>query len=58
MDLVSLRGVDSDLEGDPTPRLPFVEVATGLLGQGLSSGVDIASRVRRRRKGYVPFKCL
>ncbi|HKP87239.1 MAG TPA: transketolase, partial [Blastocatellia bacterium] len=27
-----------DLEGHPTPRLPWVEVATGSLGQGLSCG--------------------
>src|SRR5262249_55418638 len=30
------------LEGHPTPRLPFVEVATGSLGQGLSCGVGMA----------------
>src|SRR3989442_2277215 len=34
-DLVQLRQIDSDLEGHPTPRLPFVDVATGSLGQGL-----------------------
>src|SRR5215469_18721269 len=27
--LLTLRKVDSDLEGHPTPRLPFVDVATG-----------------------------
>src|SRR5260370_36122380 len=32
-DLVQLRQIDSDLEGHPTPRLPFVDVATGSLGQ-------------------------
>ncbi|KAK7605379.1 hypothetical protein V9T40_007237 [Parthenolecanium corni] len=35
-DLLKLRKVDSDLEGHPTPRLNFVDVATGSLGQGLS----------------------
>ena len=40
--LLTLRKIDSDLEGHPTPRLPFVDVATGSLGQGLSAGVGIA----------------
>jgi len=31
--LNDLRKVDCDLEGHPTPRLPFVDVATGSLGQ-------------------------
>ena len=41
-ELLSLRKIDSDLEGHPTPRLPFVDVATGSLGQGLSAGVGMA----------------
>src|SRR5438309_7502748 len=40
--LLTLRQIDSDLEGHPTPRLPFVDAATGSLGQGLSVGVGIA----------------
>lgn len=40
--LKTLRKFDSDLEGHPTPRLPWVEVATGSLGQGLSCGVGMA----------------
>ncbi|XP_050313724.1 transketolase-like protein 2 [Anthonomus grandis grandis] len=35
-DLLNLRKVDSDLEGHPTPRLNFIDVGTGSLGQGLS----------------------
>src|SRR5690606_33043403 len=31
--LLTLRETDSDLEGHPTPKLPFVDVATGSLGQ-------------------------
>ena len=31
-DLLKLRTLTSDLEGHPTPRLPFVDVATGSLG--------------------------
>ncbi len=41
-ELLTLRRIDSDLEGHPTPRLPFVDVATGSLGQGLSAGVGMA----------------
>ncbi len=41
-DLLKLRQLGSDLEGHPTPRLPFVDVATGSLGQGLSVGVGMA----------------
>lgn len=31
-DLLTLRKIDSDLEGHPTPKLPYVDVATGSLG--------------------------
>jgi transketolase len=41
-ELLTLRKIDSDLEGHPTPRLPFVDVATGSLGQGLSVATGIA----------------
>ncbi|MEW6246241.1 MAG: transketolase [Nitrospirota bacterium] len=41
-ELLKLRTLTSDLEGHPTPRLPFVDVATGSLGQGLSAGVGMA----------------
>lgn len=40
--LLTLRKLSSDLEGHPTPRLPFVDAATGSLGQGLSVGLGIA----------------
>src|SRR5437762_11221217 len=45
-DLTSLRELTSDLEGHPTPRLPFVDFATGSLGQGLSVGVGLARGAR------------
>ncbi len=45
-DLLKLRQLGSDLEGHPTPRLPFVDVATGSLGQGLSVGVGMALAAR------------
>jgi transketolase len=41
-ELIKLRTLASDLEGHPTPRLPFVDVATGSLGQGLAAGVGMA----------------
>src|SRR5580700_6941147 len=44
--LLTLRQLDSDLEGHPTPRLPFVDAATGSLGQGLSVGLGIAINAR------------
>jgi len=49
--LLTLRKIDSDLEGHPTPRLPFVEVATGSLGQGLSAGIGIALEAGNLRHG-------
>ncbi len=51
-DLLNLRKIDSDLEGHPTPRLPFVDVATGSLGQGLCAGVGIALNARRIASDY------
>merc|ERR1712088_699658 len=41
-ELLKLRTIDSDLEGHPTPRLNFVDVATGSLGQGLSIAAGMA----------------
>ncbi|XP_066285499.1 transketolase-like [Branchiostoma lanceolatum] len=41
-DLLNLRKIDSDLEGHPTPRLNFIDVGTGSLGQGLSVACGMA----------------
>ncbi|MFE5394584.1 transketolase [Streptomyces sp. NPDC056568] len=42
-ELLTFRKLGSRLEGHPTPqRLPWVETATGSLGQGLPVGVGIA----------------
>ena len=41
-ELLKLRTLTSDLEGHPTPRLSFVDMATGSLGQGLPMGIGIA----------------
>jgi len=40
--LKTLRRIDSELEGHPTPRFKWAEVATGSLGQGLSIAVGMA----------------
>ncbi|XP_058405769.1 transketolase-like protein 2 [Diceros bicornis minor] len=41
-DLLNLRKIHCDLEGHPTPRLSFVDVATGSLGQGLGAACGMA----------------
>ncbi|MFE9772064.1 transketolase [Streptomyces sp. NPDC005931] len=47
-ELRTFRKLGSRLEGHPTPRrLPWVETATGSLGQGLPVGVGIALAGRR-----------
>ena len=57
-DLLTLRRIDSDLEGHPTPRLPFADVATGSLGQGLCAGVGIALNARRITSDYRTYVLL
>ena len=49
---LTLRRLDSNLEGHPTPRLPWIDVATGSLGQGLCAGVGIALNARRIASDY------
>jgi len=41
-ELMTLRKFGSRLEGHPTPAVPWVDVATGSLGQGLPVGVGVA----------------
>jgi transketolase len=41
-ELLTFRKFGSRLEGHPTPELPWVDVATGSLGQGLPEGVGVA----------------
>jgi transketolase len=45
--LMTLRKRGSVIEGHPTPRLPYVEVATGSLGQGLAVAVGMALAAKR-----------
>ena len=46
-ELMTFRRFGSRLEGHPTPVLPWVDVATGSLGQGLPIGVGIALAGKR-----------
>ena len=41
-ELMTFREFGSRLQGHPTPALPWVDVATGSLGQGLPIGVGVA----------------
>ena len=56
--LLTLRRFDSDLEGHPTPRLPFVDVATGSLGQGICAAIGIALNARRIASEYRTYALL
>ena len=49
-ELMNLRKFGCDLEGHPTPRLAFVDVATGSLGQGLNAGVGMAYSIKNFEK--------
>ena len=51
-DLLKLRELGCDLEGHPTPRLPFVDVATGSLGQGICAAIGVALNARRIGSDY------
>lgn len=57
-ELLKLRQLGNDLEGHPTPRLSFADVATGSLGQGLSVGVGMALCARLDRLDYTTYVLL
>ncbi len=57
-DLLTLRRLDSDLEGHPTPRLAFVDVATGSLGQGICAAIGTALNARRISSEYRTYVLL
>jgi len=57
-ELMNLRKIDSDLEGHPTPRLNFVDVATGSLGQGLSCAAGMAYTGKHFDKADYRVYCL
>ena len=53
-ELMTYRQFGSRLEGHPTPFLPWVDVATGSLGQGLPIGVGAA--LAGKRLNQVPMR--
>ena len=53
-ELLTYRQRGSRLEGHPTPVLPWVDVATGSLGQGLPIGVGIA--LAGKRLDRLPYR--
>jgi len=56
--LLTLRQFNSELEGHPTPRLAFADVATGSLGQGLGVGVGMARAARLDKLDYNTYVLL
>jgi transketolase len=57
-DVLSLRRLDSIYEGHPTPRIPWVDIATGSLGQGLSAGLGNALAARLDKLSYNTYVLL
>jgi transketolase len=57
-ELLKLRRIDSDLEGHPTPRLSFVDVATGSLGQGICAAIGTALNGRLIGSDYRTYVLL
>jgi transketolase len=53
-ELLTYRQFDSVFEGHPTPRIPWVDVATGSLGQGLPYAVGMA--LAGKRLDRLPFR--
>ncbi|XP_066154567.1 transketolase-like protein 2 [Euwallacea fornicatus] len=46
-ELLKLRQLGTDLEGHPTPRLSFIDVGTGSLGQGLAIAAGMAYTTKK-----------
>jgi len=57
-ELTKLRQFGNDLEGHPTPRLAFADVATGSLGQGLGVGVGMALAAAQDKLDYNTYVLL
>ncbi len=57
-ELLKLRQFGNDLEGHPTPRLAFADVATGSLGQGLGVGVGMALAARQDQLDFNTYVLL
>ena len=57
-ELLKLRQFGNDLEGHPTPRLAFADVATGSLGQGLGVGVGMALAAKQDKLDFNTYVLL
>jgi transketolase len=57
-EMMKLRRIDSDIEGHPTPRLDFIDVGTGSLGQGLSCAAGMAYTGKYFDKASYRVYCL
>lgn len=57
-EILNLRKINNDLEGHPTPRLSFIDVATGSLGQGLSVAAGMAYTGKNFDKAPYRVYCL
>jgi transketolase len=53
-ELLTFRKMGSRLEGHPTPVLPWVDVATGSLGQGLPISVGVA--IAGKKLDRIPYR--
>jgi transketolase len=53
-ELLTFRKLGSRLQGHPTPIIPWVDVATGSLGQGLPIGVGVA--LAGKRLDQLPYR--
>jgi transketolase len=53
-ELLTFRKFGSRLEGHPTPKIPWVDVATGSLGQGLPISVGVA--LAGKRLDQMPYR--
>src|ERR671934_1092712 len=53
-EMLTYRQFSSVFEGHPTPRIPWVDVATGSLGQGLPYGVGIG--IAGKKLDRLPFR--
>jgi transketolase len=53
-EMLTFRRLGSRMEGHPTPKLPWVDVATGSLGQGLPISVGVA--LAGKRLDRLPYR--
>ena len=57
-ELLTLRNIDSNLEGHPTRLFPYTEVPTGSLGQGLSVGAGMALYAKSQKLSHKTYVLL